>query len=73
MSIGFGSVSGLDFKLEKDEFYLKYYKSLLAEEQRAERKGAGIWADTKQPITRQLYNRIKNLVSLLLVRNLKWH
>ena len=72
VSIGFGSVSGLDFKLEKDEYYLNYYKSLLAEEQRAERKGAGIWADSKKPVSRLFYEKIKNLISFLMVRNFKW-
>lgn len=72
ISIGFGSVSGLDFKLEKDEYYMNYYKSLLSEEQRAERKGAGIWADTKKPASRLVYEKIKNLISFLLVRNFRW-
>lgn len=44
VSLGFASVSSLDFELEKDPVYMKYYKKLLAAENRAEKKGLGMWA-----------------------------
>lgn len=45
VSLGFASVSALDFQLEKDPEYMKYYKRLLAAENQAEKGGLGMWAD----------------------------
>ncbi|PSN37124.1 hypothetical protein C0J52_12594 [Blattella germanica] len=44
VSLGFASVSALDFDLEKDPRYIKYYKQLLSAENRAEKRGLGMWA-----------------------------
>jgi hypothetical protein len=46
VSLGFASVSSLDFQLEKDPVYMKYYKQLLAAENCAEKRGLGMWADS---------------------------
>lgn len=44
VSVGFATVSAMDFTLEKDPLYITYYKRLLKTEKRAERKGHGMWA-----------------------------
>lgn len=48
VSLGFASVSSLDFNLEKSPIYMMYYKRLLAAENRAEKSGHGMWADSNR-------------------------
>ncbi|XP_014282781.1 protein C3orf33 [Halyomorpha halys] len=48
VSLGFASVTPYNFSLESYKEYGKYYKSLLSEEDRAEKKGAGLWWDKQR-------------------------
>lgn len=48
VSLGFASVSSLDFQLEEDPLYMKYYKQLLKAENRAEKRGLGMWAESNR-------------------------
>lgn len=52
----------IDLTLDKSSYYLKYYKSLLSAEKKAENKGAGLWAGTRVPLGRLLMNKLKNLL-----------
>lgn len=67
VSLGFASVSSLNFSLEKDMLYLDHYKSLLAAEGKAERKGAGMWAkdsSSVQRVMRKLGFMLRGLLPL---------
>ena len=44
VSLGFASVLPIHSSLQDDKVYLKYYKELLAAEDKAEAKKLGIWA-----------------------------
>ncbi|XP_067014747.1 protein C3orf33 homolog [Anabrus simplex] len=57
VSLGFATVSPLDFALEKDPVYIKYYQKLLDAENKAEKKGSGMWATTRSPVNR-LWNTL---------------
>lgn len=48
VSLGFASVTPYNFSLEDFKEYTKYYKSLLSEEDMAEKKGAGLWWDKQR-------------------------
>lgn len=61
VSLGFASVSPLDFNLEKDSLYLKYYKKLLSAENLAEKRGYGIWASEKNS-TSYVFNKLGKIV-----------
>lgn len=66
VSIGFASVAPFKNSLERNEVYTKYYKSLLKNEDFAERKGHGMWWD--QP---QRFSLLDFIVSKVPVLNLK--
>ncbi|XP_046980184.1 uncharacterized protein LOC124545328 isoform X2 [Schistocerca americana] len=62
VSVGFATVSALDFTLEKDPLYITYYKRLLKTEKQAERKGHGMWATNStwfQRIWRKVSARVQ--------------
>lgn len=48
LKIGFATVDSIDFALENDKLYLKYYKSLLKLENKAEKGRLGVWSNTTQ-------------------------
>ncbi|KAK7871728.1 hypothetical protein R5R35_014010 [Gryllus longicercus] len=65
VSLGFASVSPLDFHLEKDSLYLKYYQQLLHAENRAEKKGNGIWAKENVGSIPRLLQKVPNKMNHL--------
>jgi hypothetical protein len=69
VSLGFASVSSLDFHLEKDPVYMQYYKRLLAAENRAEKRGMGMWADNSNDWVTQQWRRLWDRLSFALL----WH
>lgn len=64
VSLGFASVSTIDFDLEKDPLYMKYYKQLLAAESHAEKKGVGMWAPDEISWFARQWRRLWERVSL---------
>ena len=64
VSLGFASVSSIDFDLEKDPLYMKYYKQLLAAENRAEKKGIGMWAPNEVSWFAKQWRRLWERISL---------
>jgi hypothetical protein len=52
------AVSSLDFNLEKSPAYMTYYKRLLAAENRAEKSGHGMWADSNQGCAAYYWRRL---------------
>lgn len=73
ISLGFASVSELDFTLEKDPLYVKYYQQLLSAENRAEKKGSGMWA-VERSISSRLWSKTAsriNAFGLGLLRELR--
>ena len=64
VSLGFASVSSLDFSLEKSPVYMTYYKQLLAAENRAEKRGHGMWADTDRGWLARYWRRLGDHLSL---------
>jgi hypothetical protein len=64
VSLGFASVSSLDFSLEKSPIYMTYYKQLLAAENRAEKSGHGMWADNNRGWAAQYWRRLGERLSL---------
>ena len=62
VKIGFATVSPIDTNLEKDQYYVKYYKNLLSAERKAELKGVGVWYNNKLPLYAQLINRFKSML-----------
>ena len=48
VSLGFASVEPYNFSLESYKDYRKYYKSLLQEEDKAEKQGAGMWLENEK-------------------------
>lgn len=45
LNLGFATVDVIDFDLEQNKLYVKYYQRLLLLEERAEKKKVGVWAD----------------------------
>ncbi|KAJ9578856.1 hypothetical protein L9F63_004915 [Diploptera punctata] len=64
VSLGFASVSTIDFDMEKDPMYMKYYKQLLAAENRAEKKGVGMWAPNEVSWFARQWRRLWEKISL---------
>lgn len=64
VSLGFASVSSLDFSLEKSPVYMTYYKQLLAAENRAEKRGHGMWADNDRGWVARYWRRLGDRLSL---------
>lgn len=64
VSLGFASVSSLDFSLEKSPAYMAYYKQLLAAESRAEKCGHGMWADSNGGWVTRYWRRLADHLSL---------
>jgi hypothetical protein len=58
VSLGFASVSSLDFNLENSPVYMTYYKRLLAAENRAEKSGHGMWADSNRGLAAHYWRRL---------------
>jgi hypothetical protein len=67
VSLGFASVSSLDFHLEKDPVYMKYYKKLLAAENHAEKRGIGMWADNNSGWMAHQWRRLWDRLSFVLL------
>lgn len=67
VSLGFASVSSLDFHLEKSPVYMTYYKQLLAAENRAEKSGHGMWADSNSGWVARYWRRVGDRLSLALL------
>jgi endonuclease YncB( thermonuclease family) len=44
LKLGFATVDSMDFSLENDKLYSKYYKKLLKLEDKAEKQRVGIWS-----------------------------
>jgi hypothetical protein len=68
VSLGFASVDTFNNHLENDVLYKKYYQSLLKEENRAERKGAGMWWDRQQTLSSRLLQLIFSKLPMLNVK-----
>lgn len=64
VSLGFASVSSLDFSLEKSPVYMTYYKRLLAAENRAEKSGHGMWADSNRGWVAHYWRRLGDRLGL---------
>jgi hypothetical protein len=64
VSLGFASVSSLDFSLEKSPIYMTYYKRLLATENRAEKSGHGMWADSSRGWVAHYWRRLGDRLGL---------
>jgi hypothetical protein len=64
VSLGFASVSSLDFSLEKSPIYVTYYKRLLAAENRAEKSGHGMWADSNSGWAARYWRRLGDHLGL---------
>lgn len=47
LKLGFATVDVIDFDLQNDKLYSKYYKSLLHLENKAEKNKVGIWSDVE--------------------------
>ncbi len=62
LKIGFATVDVIDFDLEKDKRYRKYYKTLLQLENKAERKRLGIWSNTEYTILEKAKDKILNVL-----------
>ncbi|XP_065220340.1 protein C3orf33 homolog [Planococcus citri] len=56
LKIGFATVDVMDFDLEKDKLYAKYYRRLIALEEKAERKSVGIWDDSSRDKERSSFS-----------------
>ncbi|XP_023710268.1 uncharacterized protein LOC111866017 isoform X3 [Cryptotermes secundus] len=67
VSLGFASVSSLDFQLEKDPVYMQYYKQLLAAENQAEKRGMGMWADNSDGWVAHQWRRLWDRLSFALL------
>jgi hypothetical protein len=69
VSLGFASVSSLDFELEAHPVYMKYYKTLLSTESRAEKRGLGMWADNDSGWVARQWRRLWYRLSFGLLWN----
>lgn len=65
VSLGFARVSTYDLSLDDDQIYSKYYKDLLKEERKADRRNEGIWSGSAKAINLML------AYFLTMTRNLK--
>lgn len=65
LKLGFATVDVMEFDLEKDKLYAKYYKRLLSLEEKAEKKNVGIWANESLSSDSKLPPRRTNLVKKL--------
>lgn len=72
VSLGFASVSSLDFQLEKDPVYMQYYKQLLAAENHAEKRGMGMWADNSTGWMAHQWSRLLDRFSFALLWRKMW-
>jgi hypothetical protein len=64
VSLGFASVSSLDFSQEKIPIYMAYYKQLLAAENRAEKSGHGMWANSNRGWAAHYWRRLGDRLNL---------
>ncbi|XKL65011.1 hypothetical protein PGB90_005097 [Kerria lacca] len=67
VSLGLATVDKINFALENDKFYLKYYQSLLKLEEKAEKKHIGVWSSTEY----STIVKIKNILRYIFYK-LKW-
>ena len=51
----------MDFDLEKDKVYMKYYKRLLSLEAKAEKRNVGVWANSSKNLRPSLRNKLVNI------------
>lgn len=62
LKLGFATVDVIDFDLQNDKLYSKYYKSLLHLETKAEKNKVGIWSDVEPKFLEKL--KIKLIAAL---------
>lgn len=63
LKLGFASVQPIDFDLEKEKVYLKYYKSLLQLENKAEKQRLGMWASREYTLLEKVTDKIWGMIS----------